>query len=327
MHRRDFLRIGALGTAAVATDALASEPHEEPLSQAELKRRVGKLEKGLAHIDRVDYGILDAIPPERRDADTLERVALDSQLVRSSMRAMLVTSSLADVPVANREDETLLAMVDAHSVEADFALFGMLDRVESMSDAEIRDLQAAIREDPDLPMKAAELIDREAAAAGIGHRRRLHFREIASHVAWKMQHQPLALVVSEAATKTRKTIDGLVANPDALRPPATSMADLEAWADRSRRVRHRFADREEPPMPSPGEAPPARVRGDGRRALRDSAIFLGAGVGAAALGALLVATGETGGVVIGLFVLTAAAGLLISGLILLLIGAIRAGSR
>ncbi|MBK7823686.1 hypothetical protein [Nannocystis sp.] len=62
----------------------------------------------------------------------LPRDPLDEQLCRSSLRALLLTGSVKDLPEADRSRPEVQTRLDAHAAEVDFAVHGMSHRLAHM---------------------------------------------------------------------------------------------------------------------------------------------------------------------------------------------------
>ncbi|MBK7823685.1 hypothetical protein [Nannocystis sp.] len=87
---------------------------------------------------------------------------LDEQLYRSSLRALLLTASVKDLPEADRSRPEVQTRLDAHAAEVDFAVHGMTQRLAHMPPEELARVQDRLRSDPEMAERIIEYIDDEA---------------------------------------------------------------------------------------------------------------------------------------------------------------------
>ncbi|MBK9755794.1 MAG: hypothetical protein IPO88_20255 [Nannocystis sp.] len=258
---------------------------------------------------------------------------LDEQLYRSSLRALLLTGSVKDLPESDRSRPEVQTRLDAHAAEVDFAVHGMSHRLAHMPPEELARIQDRLRRDPDLAQRIIEYIDDEAHKSDFPLGRRLRLRRLARIALWRLRHQPVEMVVHECTDKVRRLSDRLT--PLARETPFARPRpeDVAYWEAQTLRVVERYQDTTppavdpstgddtrtmEPPAAAtpPGELPPSEVRpppaesetAEGaapetrverrRRLLRIGGIVLGVGLGLLVLGlglALGGAAAATGG--------------------------------
>lgn len=256
---------------------------------------------------------------------------LDEQLYRSSLRALLLTGSVKDLPEADRSRPEVQARLDAHAAEVDFAVHGMTHRLAHMPPDELARVQDRLHRDPDLAQRIIEYIDDEAQKSDFPLGRRLRLRRLARIALWRLRHQPVEMVVHECTDKVHRLTDRLT--PLARDTPFARPRPEEVayWEAQTLRVVERYQDATPSPVaPSTGddatrapaaadpvgELPPSEERPSPaestiaeraaletrvqrrRRLLRTGGIVLGVGLGLLALGlglALGGAAAATGG--------------------------------
>lgn len=238
MQRRNFLRWGVAGAAATGACApsgntldperAAKRSQRPPLSDHELQQRLAAIDHGMRHIQSARLGWAPAAAHGEE--------SVDAQLFRSSMRSLLLTSSVNDLPEADRARPEVRQRVLDVAPEVDYAVSGSLQRVSQISQHELTDIQAALKDDPGLPKKIAEAIDEQALDGGVPLRRRLHFRRMVNHVLWRMKKQSVGLVIEETLAKVQRMADRY-AKSDHLRAVLEpNPADIARWDAQTRRV-------------------------------------------------------------------------------------------
>lgn len=372
---------------ACATTGTGTRARREvaSLSQQELHDRLARLDASMGFVQRAPIAWAPA-------KDGVE--AVDAELFRASMRSLLLTSSVNDLPEPDRRRPEVMARLQAGAPEADYAVFGSMARVSQMSPAELDDVQQALREDPELPKKIAEAIDEEARSGGVPLRRRLHLRRMTSHVLWRMKRQSVGLILEETLAKVDRLAKRVLRSGELRAVMQPRPEDVLYWEARATRVvaRHdtpmsyglgMLARMQTPtgtvpappppaqaPAPAPAQAPapapaptpaqpqattpppsqptppsqppeewgvsatgeeeekPGRARPPvepaddaGRRLMVVGGAVIGTSVGLALLGVLLYFTTIIGGLV----AWTVAGILLIVGIILMIVGAVRRG--
>ena len=322
MKRRDFLGAGLAGLAAGAPAAAAAE--QPSLDERQMKRRLRRMRRELDRIDRLD---LPALAPARKMLGQ-EQGQAATQLIRSAMRTLLLTSGVTTMSEQDRKDPRVQALVREHTAEMDYATAAMLSRLQTMSDEERRFVQKAIREDPEAVLNAGEMIDEVAAEAGIHEDARKHLRDVVRHTSFRMRRQPLELVHEEV---TAKTISWLETVGKALGPDAGLEATPEeaaTWGALAVETGGQGGLIEWLPDRSDKSGQAWRRRAAFR--LASGGVLLVIGGGTVALAVLI---GEASAdlalvtLAVGLVTLTAAVVMLIVGLITLIIAAVKSGQE
>lgn len=204
MERRKFLELGALAGATATSQACAPSlpgaTSPPSLGDRELRRR-------LRFIDRIMGSVEHASPRWLRDHDPRPlsaRDQIDSRLTQSTIRSLLLTGSVGDLPVEERQHPEVVARLGQAAPEVDYALFGMMARLTMMPADEHDTIQRALRDDPDVVERIGDCLDQDAGDLGVPVRRRLHLRKLIRHVGWRLRRQSLSTVLDEYVGKVRR---------------------------------------------------------------------------------------------------------------------------
>lgn len=318
MRRRDFLGTGLLGAAALGSGDVQAE---EPLSDAQLERDLKKLRRELRRVQRLDMPALAGARVQVGE----QRAAELTQLFRSSMRTLLVASGVGQLPKASREDVRVDALIREHSAEMDFAVFGMLDHLETVPQSRVDYVQQAIREEPELLDAAAETLDTAAREGGIRPEARRHLGALVRQVTWRMRRQPTAMIIEESTRKTQSLLETLAANVPETGLEATP-DEQSKWGEMALSASAEGGSIGDL-LPEPGDkSGQAMMRRAGfRLAISGGCLIIGLGFGAlsfvlseSAIPDLAIVT-----VAVSLVLLTAAVVMLIVGLVTLIVAAAR----
>ena len=342
MQRRRFLRTTFTGGLAVGGSACAPGSRgasQAPLGEQELERRLGRLDRTLArmnHASSRDW-FLRRRKREARDPARRERLQLEGDLMRASLRSALVTSTIAELPEANRHDPRVLERLRKVSGEADFAVFGMVNKLRAMSPEERAQFDAHFGDEPKLGARVVEQVDELASAYRVPVNRRLHLRQLANHVGWRMQRERFSSLADQLIARTDETV-GLAARRmaelEARGPTLSSLADGDpGWIQRTREAVAFYAGEsrvdaligvESPAASGPPAQPDPKLAEEYGRATRlrnAGAGCLGAGVGLFVLGSLGAFLGGSFPLfLVGAVAMTVGGILLVVGLVLLAVG-------
>ncbi len=176
---------------------------------------------------------------------------LDTQLYRSSLRALVLTAHIKDLPETDRKRPEVQARLDAHAAEVDFAVHGMSYRLAHMSPEEMTRVQDRLRRDPEMAERIVEYIDDEARKSDFPVGRRLRLRRLAKTALWRLRRQPAELVIRETTDKLRRLTDRL--GPVAIKEPFARprAEDVAYWEAQTLRVVERY---QAPPSSAPEAA-------------------------------------------------------------------------
>jgi hypothetical protein len=197
MNRRDFLRHGALATAAVGAGGCATfnlQPPSDLFSVRGMKDFIDNLDGAMKQtftrpIPRVDEG-----GPRDEDAELLARQGLG---------ALLLSGSLGDLSPEDQVHPGMQRRIRANAPLIDRAVLGMNARLQNLTPTERSDVARELTDDPDLGMKVIGMLDGEASAAGVPAARRLKLRTIGMQACSRLRQSP-SLVIDEYGAKVEK---------------------------------------------------------------------------------------------------------------------------
>ncbi|MDI1443294.1 hypothetical protein [Polyangium sp. 6x1] len=325
MERRDFLKVGVLGGAGTAaagslgcagTTGAAASP-VLMVSPEEMDRFLARLDGGLDALKTREARIPSMIPA--RDA-TDPKYQKQEQVVRKTLRSLLLVGSFNDLPEEGRAHPGMQARMRNGMGEMDEAMLGMTSELEALTPTERADIGLRMRKDPGLGMRIIEAIDEDAAKAGISMERRLHLRSIAVEACARMK-QSTPLLIDEYVTKVNKVAARPVTIADFERRLVAQMGEEAVFQLRERTEAHarRWNVASAGATANDGAAPqaPAAANPHARSnmVLSVGGILLGVGVLALLIGGIFASGG-------GVYVMTVGALLGIAGLITLIVGAI-----
>lgn len=328
MDRRQFLRagVGSLAATSVAQAAQTEQTALPPRSADEIDRKLRKLRAQLGQVQSGDapWGRSHAANP---DAYVRDRVLHDSQLTRSAMRTLLLTSAVGEFSEEERATEPVRQLLTEQSAEADFALYGTIERLQRASAEEQAFVRQQLRDEPDLALDVIEAIDREAGSLGIATERRQHLRQIATHLTWRLRHQPLDAVLDEHVQKTLRLASKAP-------PVPADYTPNKEWGHRLVALREHLLQDDPPTTDTPDPTAGTTTEAEAAEALKANQlmatrgyVMIGTGTALLALGipvvVLAAAAGGLIGIILGAVAITAGAILLITGIIFAAIAARR----
>jgi hypothetical protein len=109
-----------------------------------------------------------------------------------------------DLPRQARSHPEVQSRVAAIVPEGARSLCGMTMHMERMPAAERIRMQRHLARDPELPLRAAEHLDRLAVSAELGPRSRFQLRKLGTETAWRLAHQPVSLFLDETTSRVQK---------------------------------------------------------------------------------------------------------------------------
>ncbi len=281
MHRRSFVRASVLGatttgfaSACIQTPRGANAP---TLPDDAFANHLAVLDRGMDDLRCRPITLGHLASTAANTPLVCREDPLDEQLFRSSLRALLLTDSIKDLPEADRSRPEVQARLDAHAAEVDFAVHGMTHRLAHMPPDELARVQERLNRDPDLAQRIVESIDEEARKSGFPLGRRLRMRRLARTAVWRLRRQPVQVLARECTDEIRRLADRLT--PIARETPFAnpSASDVAYWEAQTLRVALRYQD-PTPPTPAPepdlqpDAADPQRARADQRRARAEAMV-------------------------------------------------------
>lgn len=239
MERREFLKVSTAATAGAA--AVASSACTTGGAHL-LAPPVVSLEDMDAFLERLDIGMssiskanaLASLVPAGADLEALEarvgreELARGDSLFRGTLRSLLLTGSFRDLPEEGRVHPGMQARLWESLDEMNDSMLGLHKYLQGLSPTERADLQRAIRRDPGLPMRVFEALDREAQATGVSLTRRLHMRQIAADVSFRMRHST-PLLVDEYTSKVERVVARSGADTELERSLVVTMGEAAFW--------------------------------------------------------------------------------------------------
>jgi hypothetical protein len=182
MRRRDLFGAAAVAAAGCAT--LKSEPDASEIQA------------------RLALGLRKVGNPFGRIVAASHFTGEEQRFVESALRGLLLTAAIHEVPEAHR-DAILLEQTKKQIPELDRALANA-QAILQMEPADRVRIERKIRSDPSLPEKVTELLAHHARASGVPGAGRFELRSLAQQCAWRIQHQPISLVLDDTLAKMEK---------------------------------------------------------------------------------------------------------------------------
>jgi hypothetical protein len=178
---------------------------------------------------------------------------VDRKLVRSSLRSMLVTSSVATLPEGNRNHPESRNRLKKISAESDFAVLGTLAALESMTSADHAEFDEELKSSPDCVEEIVQMVDRHAVETGVSNARRRHLKRMARHAAWQLRNRGSEHTVRQAVSKVHRRLDRALRDPQlSTKTIAADEASTAYWREWTVAAYERFAP---PPLPEASEQP------------------------------------------------------------------------
>lgn len=223
MERRRFLMDTVLGASAIGSGAIwmpgcGASQHAPTLPAADAFALVDRLDRGLDSVRNSPFATT-AQPWTLRSGATerMMRLGLESLVVADVARSITPGARIPD-ELATRLRETLPVLDDcAVSYHA---------LLESTPPSVRRNLDARFRDEPDLAMRVAEVIDQRAGELGISNASRLRLRSVATNVGTRVRRQSTSALIDDCAQKIEIAVGHQGADIRLARgPAATAMID------------------------------------------------------------------------------------------------------
>jgi hypothetical protein len=214
MERRDFLKAGAVAGGSVGLGALGCGAVMEGLSAVPVPS-VDELlsldmDGFLRHMDTSlgfirSSSTLDGVVPRDVQAGARQdpRLARSEELVRSTLRSLLLVGSFGDLPEAGRMHPGVQSRMWSSLQEMNDSVVGMNQLLTSFTPTERADVSRLMREDPTAAPRVLGALDDEAVKAGVNDKRRTHMREVGKHAVFRMR-QSTTLFIDEYDDKVKK---------------------------------------------------------------------------------------------------------------------------
>lgn len=235
MERRGFLRTSFLGGLAVGGAACATHQSVKegrpPLSDAELERTMRQLDRALAGIrGQSDDWYLTQERGARLAREQVRHARMNGELMRSSLRSMLVTSTVSELPEASRNDPRVITRLDDITHEADFAALGTLAKLQALKPEDLAELDEELRRNPDVVADVVDEIDAQAVAHGVSPSRRRHLRNMARHVSMELRRNSSSVVVEHTLRQAQRVMERHATNARPQRRVDGESPEALKWA-------------------------------------------------------------------------------------------------
>jgi uncharacterized membrane protein YgdD (TMEM256/DUF423 family) len=324
MQRRDVLRgaaalgVQALGAGAggcAAQSSYVQEPGIPPPNMSDFLARVDEHMEGLASA-RFVQGFVEAwhrqpVSPEKRP----EIEARDA-LFRKMLRSLYFTQTFRDLPEDSQLHPEMQDRMRQHIDEVDVTVSEVTGMLAQLDDSQREAARRTLKQRPALAMKIAEVIDEQAALAGVSRKRRVQLRGMMAHTSFRLKNAAPGVLIDEYLEKVQRVQAQSGAQAEfALRIASQAGSDA-FWQQPNQAAAGTPAGA--PAYVAPTAAPPAQNPTPGIGTVKAGGLLLGIGVATFAGSAVFVALGAD------LFVIgmTVGAILFAVGLVMLIVGAI-----
>jgi hypothetical protein len=262
MDRRHFLRTtfaGGLGATVAGCATTKGAGSDQPaMSEAALRDYLAQVDRsaqGIGSIDSAGAEGSDASMSRRRRARAGGSGEVDEQLIRSSMRTMLVSSSIAVLPEEGREHAESRRRLKAISAESDFAVSGTMYAMDSMGAAEFTAFDEDLKANPDYIDDVVRQLDHYAVETGVSKARRKHLKRMARHVAWRLKNQGSERVIRRTVRQVDRHLERIAKHPKfAERAIAADPHVAEYWREWTLTAAARY-EGGGPPIQRPSSGP------------------------------------------------------------------------
>ena len=176
------------------------------------------------HLEHLDAGLesLSATRPISRTVDRYtgqcegsEQLAVDEwlhrgdELARKALRSLFLAGAIMDVPEEARDLPEVRSRIVDMSDEMDDALLETAALLSTCPEAEKQRIRDALRHDPDLVMRVAEVVDDGGSARGLERTGRRRLREVATHVSGRLRRQSPSMLFDECVDRVERVTASL----------------------------------------------------------------------------------------------------------------------
>lgn len=261
MKRRDVMKIGAVaagagvGVPGCAVPRLVSNmsgPDGAAQFNAMLDRQLAEMARpGLLQ------RLIGATGPAR-SPEQAGRLAEKDALFRRMLGTLLVTQGFRELPVETQLDPAVQERMWGHMEEIGATVFEVTDTLAALDEPQRAQLRSVLGQRQDLPMELGEMIDAQAANAGISGARRMQLRRMMSQTSFRLRHGDPGSIIDEYVEKVARMNESTERHGDALRI-AKQLGERSFW-----RYQHLLAQDPGPPgqpqpQPPPIAPPPVQV--------------------------------------------------------------------
>jgi hypothetical protein len=191
--------------------------------------------------------LIGATGPER-SPEQAARLAEKDALFRRMLGTLLVTQGFRELPVETQLDPAVQERMWSHMDEIGATVFEVTDTLAALDEPQRAQLRSVLGQRKDLPMEVGEVIDAQAASAGISGARRMQLRSMMSQTSFRLRHGDPGSIIDEYVEKVARMKESTERHGDALRI-AKQLGERSFW-----RYQHLLA--QEPGVPQPGASQP-----------------------------------------------------------------------
>lgn len=312
LSRRTLVSLAGGGLSAGCASAVSPNLTGGPLllSSEEVEREWARL---VAPMDSFVPGKglrLDDVLDRGRSKGKRSR---SDEVALGAVRTLFLSGAFSDLPEPSRVHPTVQDTMWQAMPSFDTAMRDVKGRLDALSPTERADLTREFRKDPGLAERVLAVVDEAARGKDVSDARRLHMRRMGLWVCDRLNHSS-EMLVGEYSAKMEKVFE---------KPPTIAQTERKLMArlgeDAYFAMRSRVLEAEERYRVAGVARTPTAGEDDktSRNLFIAGGVFMGLATIAGVSGAILLATAGIGGA----FVLTAGAVFLLTGLILLIVGA------
>jgi len=214
MERRNFIKAGVVAGGSVGFSAVGCGAMMEGMSAVPVPTlaELESLDMG-GFLQRLDSSLgfiqststLDSVVSKeaQRTGRSDPRFEHSDELVRKTLRSMLLVGSFGDLPEHGRVHPGMQARLWSSMQEMDDAVFGMNSTLASFTPTERADVGRMMREDATAGVRILDALDEEAVKAGVNEKRRTHMREVGKQACFRLR-QSTSLFIDEYGDKVKK---------------------------------------------------------------------------------------------------------------------------
>jgi hypothetical protein len=226
MDRRDILQMGGLLGISALGGGAACLPRSLPrrLPDSEMSKILGAMDESLAQLSR--YDMLDDFA--RQSGTKAKYTSEDRSLTQMAVRAMYTSAYFRGLPEEAQLHPEMQERMFGQIANMDEAVYGMTDRMSTLSEDRREFVRAALHEEKTQPEAVSQIFDKGMGSLAMPVGRRFQVRSIFSKMGWRLQKQP-ALVIDEYVTKVQKATALVGSQVDLQRRIAAQMGQDAYW--------------------------------------------------------------------------------------------------
>jgi uncharacterized membrane protein YgdD (TMEM256/DUF423 family) len=279
--------------------------------------RVDEHMDGLASA-RFVQGFAEAWHKQPISREKLPEIEARDALFRRMLRSLYFTQTFRDLPEESQLHPEMQDRMWQHIDEVDGTVSDVTTMLAEFDDDQREAVRRTLKRRPELAMKIAEVIDDQAALAGVSRRRRVQLRSMMAHTSFRLKNAAPGVVIDEYLEKVRRAQAQSGTQAEFAVRMAQQAGSSSLWQGPSHAVRVASTQAGAAAV-GPTPEPPAKP---GRGTMKTGGILLGIGLATFAGSAIFVALGAFP-FVIGM---TVGAILFAVGLVVLIVGAITAAT-